>query len=546
MLKKIKYILIAQIGLIIYLYVFSIHADQLIEKRLTQANIYLDYGKVNQALRILESVKIDNNSNFSLLVTYGRVSLRQREFKKARDYFEDAIFSSEMNDDEAYLGVARAYLEIGQFKNAYKNLRPLLKNSYKISETELLLTEIEMRMGYLIDAKKRILKLLDNKPNDPNVVIGYAKYLLLNEDPYVAMDFLEKNIIKNYDAPLIYVYLGSIKGMIGLNKEKKKLFFKASELYSNLGNKLRATILLETANSIKINKNNIPIEPPINLNEEKELVKQEENIPKLKKEIEENNLKSDKEEKNSHIVNIKLSKSLNTKRLDVSWLNEASENNNFNPFKTKEVFFGSGFLIDGGDYLITNYHVIKGTKIVLVRTGDGKESAAKTAFYDEEKDLAVLKLINKLGNKNEVFSIKDFEDPKPGSDALVIGYPMPDFFGSNLPSITEGIVAKETGLGDNPNNFLITSKINSGNSGGPIINQKGCLIGIAVGKLDTRAILKSLDMLPEDMNIGIKASNASKILGSSTNNNCSLKKNYNRVELYEIMLPRVALIIAGN
>ena len=544
MLKIIKYTFIAQIGFIIYLYGFSVKADQLIEKKLNTANIYVDYGKINEATKILESINID--SNFNLLVTYGRVSLKKREFEKARNYFEDAIFSLEMDDNEAYLEIARAYLEIGQFKEAYKNLRPLLKSSYKVSETELLLAEIEIRTGYPTDAEKRILKLLGNRPNDPNVIIGYAKYLLSNEDPYMAMEYLEQKIIKNSDVPLIYEYLGRVKGMLGLNKEKKELFFKASELYNKLGYNLRAAILLETVDSIKINKNNISIEPSINFNDEKKVVRQEENNPQLKKEIEKDTLKKNIEEEKNHIVNIKLNKSLKVIELDISWLNKASENNDFIPFKTKEIFFGSGFLIDGGNYLITNYHVIKGTKIVLVKTGDGKESVAMTAFYDEEKDIAILKLINKLGNKNEVFSIKNFEDPKAGSDALVIGYPMPDFLGSNLPSITEGIVAKGSGLGDNPNNFLITSKINSGNSGGPIINQKGCLIGIAVGKLDTRAILKSLDILPEDMNIGIKASNASRILGSSSNNNCSLKKNYNRVELYEIMLPRVALIIAGN
>ena len=142
--------------------------------------------------------------------------------------------------------------------------------------------------------------------------------------------------------------------------------------------------------------------------------------------------------------------------------------------------------------------------------------------------------------------INNFEDPKSGSDALVIGYPMPDFFGASLPTITEGIVAKSTGLNDNPYNFLITSKINSGNSGGPIVNKKGCLIGIAVGKLDTKKFFKELDMLPEDMNIGIKSSNASVLLGSNKNNKCTLKKEFNRVDLYQSILPKVALIIAGN
>ena len=123
---------------------------------------------------------------------------------------------------------------------------------------------------------------------------------------------------------------------------------------------------------------------------------------------------------------------------------------------------------------------------------------------------------------------------------------MPDFFGSSLPTITEGIVAKTTGLNDNIDNFLITSKINSGNSGGPIINKKGCLIGIAMGKLDTKKFLEKLNILPEDMNIGIKSSNVSVILGSKKTNTCNLKKQFNRVELYENTLPKVVLIIAGN
>ena len=72
------------------------------------------------------------------------------------------------------------------------------------------------------------------------------------------------------------------------------------------------------------------------------------------------------------------------------------------------------------------------------------------------------------------------------------------------------------------------------------------MIGIAVGKLDTKAMLENLDLLPEDMNIGIKSSNASKILGLQNKNQCKLRKNFNRVDLYELLLPKVVFIVAGN
>ena len=539
------------------LFFYYSKANENISKKLSHANIYIEYGEVGKALSILETI---DSKNFEALITFGRAYLKVGEFDKAKTYFEDAIFSSELQDEDAYLGIAKAYLEIGKLKDAYKNIRPLLKSSYKPVETELILIEIELKTGYKDDAKKRILKLLENRRNDPNAIIGYARYLFINENPNDAVLFLEQQIFKNKNIPKFYVYLGKIKGIMGLQNEKKDLFLEAAKIYKKQGYNLRAKILLETADEIRFthNRNNI-ITSDI---QEEEKEKNEHQKNKDNKYVDrelENNKKVQKEqpniekklelevvEENTNIINIKIKNNLPKVTLDTSWLSEASKNKNFVPFKTKDIFFGSGFLINDGSYVITNYHVIQDTSIVLIRTGNGKESVAKVAYYDKRIDLAILKLINKVGDENEVFYINNFEDPKPGTDALVIGYPLPDFLGASLPSITEGVVAKTTGLGDNPNNFLITSKVNSGNSGGPIVDKRGCLIGIAVGKLDTKTILENLDLLPEDMNIGIKSSNVFKILGLQNKNQCKLRKNFNRVDLYELLLPKVVFIVAGN
>ena len=53
-------------------------------------------------------------------------------------------------------------------------------------------------------------------------------------------------------------------------------------------------------------------------------------------------------------------------------------------------------------------------------------------------------------------------------------------------------------------------------------------------------------ILPEDINIGIKSSNASILLGSNNKNKCTLKKDFSRVDLYEYVLPKVVFIIAGD
>ncbi len=528
---------------------FNANSEENLNKKIAHANIYIEFGEIGKALEILNSVDNTNKENFKVLLSYGRAFLKLREYEKAKQYFEDAIFTSELEDEEAYLGISKAYLEIGNFKNSYKNIRPLLKKSYKPVQTELILVEIELRTGYADNAKIRLLKLLQKRKNDPDVLIAYSKYLFLNEDPSDAIAYLEKAILKNKNTPKIYVYLGKIKGITGNDIEKRKLFLKAAEIYKNQGYDLRAKILIDATNKLKIaNKdiNTSPVtKPRTNETDENIYLKNKEqekkDAPITTDDVEEDRLNDSKE-----ILTINISSQLPIIKFDTSWFAQASKNQNFVPFKTSEVFFGSGFVINNGNYVITNYHVIKNTTIVLVKTGVGKQSAAKVAYYDEKKDLAILKLVEKVGNKNETFLTNDFEDPKSGSDAIAIGYPMPDFFGTSLPTITNGIVAKTTGLNDNPYNFLITSKINSGNSGGPIVNKKGCLIGIAVGKLDTKKFFKKLDILPEDMNIGIKSSNASDILGANKNNKCTLKKELNRVDLYESILPKVVLIMAGN
>ena len=90
-------------------------------------------------------------------------------------------------------------------------------------------------------------------------------------------------------------------------------------------------------------------------------------------------------------------------------------------------------------------------------------------------------------------------------DIFVAGYP----FGKRISAsvkVTKGIVSSLTGIGNNFSNIQIDAALQPGNSGGPIINDRGNVIGVAVAKLDAKYIEKKFGVIPENTNFGIKSS----------------------------------------
>jgi len=134
---------------------------------------------------------------------------------------------------------------------------------------------------------------------------------------------------------------------------------------------------------------------------------------------------------------------------------------------------GSGFIVSGDGYVITNNHVVSGADEVLVRLNDRREFPAKVVGTDERTDVAVLKIeaddlpVLKIGSSSKL---------KVGEWVLAIGSP----FGFDY-SVTAGIVsAKGRSLPrENYVPFIQTDvAINPGNSGGPLFNLKGEVVGV--------------------------------------------------------------------
>jgi len=140
-------------------------------------------------------------------------------------------------------------------------------------------------------------------------------------------------------------------------------------------------------------------------------------------------------------------------------------------FNTKSL--GSGFILSGDGYVVTNYHVIKDADEIIAKLSDRRELKAKVVGTDARSDIALLKIDAK---DLPVLKIGSSENLKPGEWVVAIGSP----FGFEH-SITAGIVsAKGRSLpSENYVPFIQTDvAINPGNSGGPLFDMDGQVIGI--------------------------------------------------------------------
>lgn len=140
---------------------------------------------------------------------------------------------------------------------------------------------------------------------------------------------------------------------------------------------------------------------------------------------------------------------------------------------------GSGFLISRDGYVVTNYHVIQGMDEVYVLLQDKTELTAQVVGYDADVDLAVLKV---EGENFPFVELGSSDDAAVGDQVVAIGYPL----NSTSPSLTVGYVSAKDQVIDTDTsgtNMLQTdTAINSGNSGGPLFNAAGQVIGITTAK----------------------------------------------------------------
>ena len=170
---------------------------------------------------------------------------------------------------------------------------------------------------------------------------------------------------------------------------------------------------------------------------------------------------------------------------------------------------GSGFAVSSDGYVITNHHVIEGCQKVVVHM-KGKDIPVTVVTYDTQNDLALLK-----GDfrPQTVFPLSK-NRPELLQDIYVAGYPFGNKVSTSV-KVTKGIISSLTGVGNNFSNIQIDAALQSGNSGGPILDDLGNVVGVAVSKLDAKYMLDNYGSIPENTNFGIKSSVVRSVLDSN-------------------------------
>jgi len=160
---------------------------------------------------------------------------------------------------------------------------------------------------------------------------------------------------------------------------------------------------------------------------------------------------------------------------------------------------GTGVFVSRDGCIVTNHHVTAGCLEVKVHR-NGVEFVSTIVSSDLVNDLALLKIDFQPANPLSFSSSNIFLY----QEISVWGFPFGDALSSSL-KVTAGIVSSLTGIGNNFSEIQIDAALQPGNSGGPIVDEFGNVVGVAVAKLDAMFMLENLGVLPENTNFGIKS-----------------------------------------
>jgi serine protease Do len=198
------------------------------------------------------------------------------------------------------------------------------------------------------------------------------------------------------------------------------------------------------------------------------------------------------------------------------------------------VFAATGFALSTDGYIITNYHVVKDADSVYIQNTDGESFKAKTVYTDAVYDIAILLITDK---DFKHFSSLPYSIKKSSSDVgegvYTIGFPR------DVPVYNEGYLSAQTGYRDGMSDtttYQVAIPVNPGNSGGPLLDNKGNIIGIVSAKqsmvdgatfaIKSKYLLKSIQITQDSLNQKLVLSKKNSLAGLSRRDQFKKMQNY--------------------
>ena len=164
--------------------------------------------------------------------------------------------------------------------------------------------------------------------------------------------------------------------------------------------------------------------------------------------------------------------------------------------------FGSGFFISNDGLFVTAAHVVEGASEVRIFAQNG-EYMARTLFADGSLDIAVLRVEGARGVGS--LSVVPSGPVRTGDAVFTLGFPQVQLQGAEA-KFTDGSISSLSGIGGDPKFFQISVPVQPGNSGGPLVDASGNVVGIIVSRLDEIETLLATGSLPQNVNYALKSS----------------------------------------
>ena len=459
----------------------------------------INRDNLTEAIKLLKKIKIGNElQQDKINILFGDIYLKINQSSKAEEFYEKSFFTTNKGIESLSLvGLAEVKLIQGKLNKAIEFSKQAISSNPDGIRPKIILAIAKTRIGEVDEAIK-ILNELYSSRKGAEVALAISDYYISFDDIEQALKILEDYLSRTPNHIKILDQIASLYLMNGNKKKAIEAKLKVFKFHEINKNKNKA----QSAKTWIISVDPTHFDEPV----------------KVEK-IEEEKIKDYVEE-------------------EIENYDENKVTPKYEEFAFAPNGSGSGFIVGEGKYVITNFHVVDGAKRIAVRNGTGKATEAIVSAYSKDYDLAILELKDPYPKKFSIDS-KDFADPKIGSDVISIGYP-----GIGLtfeqPTITQGIVSKV--LSDKEGIFLTTAAINQGNSGGPIFNLNGKLVGVSFASLDKLNVFMDTGQIPTDMGFAIKSNMIKKVFQHKKSIPIKSIK-FDKSTIYEKKLPSIALIV---
>lgn len=178
---------------------------------------------------------------------------------------------------------------------------------------------------------------------------------------------------------------------------------------------------------------------------------------------------------------------------------------------------GSGFFVSREGHILTNAHVVAGCTSAVAFTVEGERASppfpVAIITRNGRDDLALLK-----AEARHVSGVAQLRaDVRLGESVAAYGFPLAGLL-SRMGNFTIGTVTSTRGLGDDDRLLQVSVPVQAGNSGGPLLDAKGAVVGVVMGKLNANKVAAAIGDLPQNVNFAIKAGVARAMLPSVLDN----------------------------